>query len=234
MPGRDDVTGMHPAFGGRGLQGGLQRAVQAVRVLALQAAGPGRRGYLGLTGLRGAGTMQLAAEYARARLAEGWRLVAWVHAEDTGTLLAGLAAVADAAGLSGAVIARQHLGYQTYLDRLRALPAEEYLEQPYSPGVAQAVLLSLDTLRAGDQAGVCTALMGIMAVLSAAGVRRDLLHADGQAGVAGSPGRAGSRGAAAGGVPAGRLAAGSPRAGACGVARSPGRQGYPRAGCSAG
>ena len=28
---------------------------------------------------------------------------------------------------AAAVIASQHLGYQTYLDRLRALPAEEYL-----------------------------------------------------------------------------------------------------------
>ena len=33
------------------------------------------------------------------------------------------------------------------------------------------------------RAGVCTGVMEIMAVLSAAGVRRDLLHAAGQAGV---------------------------------------------------
>jgi tetratricopeptide (TPR) repeat protein len=279
-----------PGTAGSRLVGGVPREspgfVPRASLLA-ELDGPGSVVHA-VTGMRGAGTTQLAAEYARARLADGWRLVAWVHAEDKATLLAGLAAVADAAGLSdgstrqdpglmvrrrletdgdrcllvfddvedpdavrpfipvggvarvlitshresdlgpnvpvnvfseeeallflagrtgladdaaaaavaaelgylplalaqaAAVIARQHLGYQTYLDRLRALPSGEYLEQPYSRGVAGAMLLSLDTVRAGDQAGICTGVMEMMAVLSGAGVRRDLLHAAGQAGV---------------------------------------------------
>ena len=51
-----------------------------------------------LTGICGAGKTQLAATYARARLADSWRLIAWINARNSETLLAGLVAVAEAPG----------------------------------------------------------------------------------------------------------------------------------------
>jgi tetratricopeptide (TPR) repeat protein len=88
---------------------------------------------------------------------------------------------------AAAVIADQHLGYGTYLDRLRAMPVDELLRPvkagQYPRGVAAAVLLSLDAVRTGDDTRVCTAVMALLAVLSPAGVRRALVHEAGRQGV---------------------------------------------------
>lgn len=254
-----------------------------------------------ITGMQGVGKTQLAAAYARAKLKGDWRLVAWVNAGTSGSLLAGLAAVADAAGLSdggsgrdaaeagravrqllegdgercllvfddvedqdlvrpfvpvggaaevlvttvrqpvvnlgtdirvdafsaeealaflndrtglaeagarsvaaevgylplaiaqaGAVIAGRHLGYEGYRHQLNALAVEEYLspedERSYPRGVAESVMLALNAVQASDQTGVSSRVMAIVAVLSAAGVRRELLYVTGQMGALGDCG----------------------------------------------
>ena len=287
-----DIPQEPPGFVSRtGLLAGLDRT--EARVLVIHPT----------TGLPGLGTTQIAAAYARAKLADDWRLVAWVHAADADSLQAGLAAVAEATGLTGGgsgrgiadasravrhlletdggrcllvfddapdpealrpfvpadgmaqvlitstrrpsanlatavpldvfsanealsfltrrtglndeagaaavaavlgylplplalaapVIRGQRHGYARYLDRLQTIPIGASLTgddgQRYPHDVVRAVLLSLAAIRAADQTGTCTRVMQILAVLSAAGVRRELLHVAGRAGVLAGGGR---------------------------------------------
>jgi tetratricopeptide (TPR) repeat protein len=88
---------------------------------------------------------------------------------------------------AAAVIAAQHLGYPAYLARLRAMPVQASLKHmpgdPYQHGVAEAIVLALDAVADGDPAGLCAGLVNVVALLSAAGVSRELLYAAGQLGL---------------------------------------------------
>ena len=263
-----DIPQESPGFGFRA---GLLDRTEA-RVLVIHPT----------TGLPGLGTTQIAAAYARAKLADDWRLVAWVNAADAGSLQTGLAAVAEATGLTdggserdiadasravrhlletdgdrcllvfddvpdpealrpfvpadgmaqvlitsirrpsanlatavpldvfgadealsfltrrtglndeagaaavaavlgylplalalAAPVIRGHRhGYARYLDRLQTIPIRVSLTGDdgvrYPHDVVRAVLLSLAEIRAADQTGMCTRVMQILAVLSAA------------------------------------------------------------------
>jgi hypothetical protein len=98
------------------------------------------------------GKTQLAAAYARARLADNWRFIAWVNARDSETLLAGLAAVAEAAGLPagssqpGTADAGQAVRHWLEADGSRRLLVFDGVEdpgllRPFLPAVGAARVL---------------------------------------------------------------------------------------------
>ncbi|WP_253891761.1 tetratricopeptide repeat protein [Actinokineospora diospyrosa] len=90
---------------GQVVTGKVPRQPQAFRVPAkldeLRAvAASGVAVVVAVTGQRGVGKTQLAAEYARERVAQGW-LVGWIAAETSDSLTTDLLGLADALGLRG-------------------------------------------------------------------------------------------------------------------------------------
>ena len=84
---------------------------------------------------------------------------------------------------AASVIAGQRLGYSQYLERLRRVPVQESLVhrsgEPYPRGTAEAVLLSWQAVTGpqSDPDGWVARVLGVVAVLSATSVSRDILHA---------------------------------------------------------
>jgi len=115
-----------------------------------------------VTGMRGAGKTQLAAAYARARLGDGWRLVAWVSAEDMNSVLSGLAAVARSLGLELANRDRIEVGqavrHHLEADGSQCLLVFDDADDPgalrqFVPAAGAAQILITSPMRAAAQLG---------------------------------------------------------------------------------
>ena len=95
---------------------------------------------------------------------------------------------------AAAVIARQRLSYPAYFERLRNLPASEYLQPVHAIPIrwrrgGRAV--SLESAGARDSSSGPGAVLDLIAVLSTARVSRALLYAAGDSGAPGTVSQAG-------------------------------------------
>jgi tetratricopeptide (TPR) repeat protein len=120
----------------------------------LRAAGPDVPVVRVVTGMRGVGKTQIAAAYARACRDAGWRLIAWVNAEDAVSLLDGLAVVADRLGIEKSGKSLEVIGAEVRnrleADGTRCLivfdnVADFSAVQPYAPSLGDAQVLITST-----------------------------------------------------------------------------------------
>lgn len=117
-----------------------------------------------VTGLRGVGKTQLAAAYARDRIARGCGLVGWVNAESRDSLLGDLARVAEAAGVAdpegdSAESARRLRDHLTVRARESLLvldnAADPDLLRPFLPAAGSTQVVITSTSHAFAELGTC-------------------------------------------------------------------------------
>jgi tetratricopeptide (TPR) repeat protein len=82
---------------------------------------------------------------------------------------------------AAAVVAGQRLDYATYLRRLAAVPAGDYLARSegdlYPRGTAEAIIMSVDAAQQSCAGGLCREVLEVVCLLSSAGTPRALLPA---------------------------------------------------------
>ena len=141
----------------------FQPRARLMDALERQLEGPRNRVVFAVTGQLGSGKSQVAAAYARRRMAEQWRLVAWVDASDETTLLSGLAQVATETRLwepgaeARALAGRVRNLLQTDGDRrLLVFDNADRLDllRPFLPQTGQAQVIVTSTRRAVTDLGV--------------------------------------------------------------------------------
>jgi tetratricopeptide (TPR) repeat protein len=81
---------------------------------------------------------------------------------------------------AAAVITTQGLAYSIYVQRLRALPVADYVprtvQDPYPQALTAAILLALQAARDSDPSGLAGPIMTLLALMSPAGIPRDLIY----------------------------------------------------------